>query len=145
MTYADSSTNTKADRNGEKRKKMNKSCFMCHLSHVICHVSHSACHLSLTLTARDPPCANSHIMHPRLVCKDQKPVKKNFNTPKYQWNKKNAKNIKRYANISNTFFDQKSPVYREAAFLQWHKHKVDGHCNLETELSQRVHSVKIMD
>ena len=34
-----------------------------------------------------------------------------------------TKNTKRYSNISNIFFDQKSPVHQEACFWQWHRHR----------------------
>ena len=45
-----------------------------------------------------------------------------------------------YANVSDTLFNQKSPVYPEAGFLQWHtqthRHTTHGHHDLETELVQ---------
>ena len=44
-------------------------------------------------------------------------------------------------------FNQKSPVHREAGFLQWHTqthtHTTSGHRNLETESAQRADSAKI--
>ena len=54
-------------------------CVMCHVSRVMCRVSCLTCHLPLmlTVTATNPPPANSSIMHSRLVCKDPK-TKKNF-------------------------------------------------------------------
>ena len=43
----------------------------CHLSCVLYHVSRFTCHMSLmpTATFMDPPPANSHTMHCRMVCK----------------------------------------------------------------------------
>ena len=74
-TYADSSSNTKMDRNGQK---INVICHVshvpCQLSCVMCCMSHVTCHLSLTPTASDtdPPPANSPILQSKLVCKDPK-------------------------------------------------------------------------
>ena len=112
-------------------------CVTCHLSGVMCQVSRVTCHLSLTptATATDPP-ANSPIMHSRLVCEDPNILirQKIFEMAK-------PKTFKGYANISDTLFDQKSPVHREAGFLRWHthtdRHKTHGHCNLEAELAHR--------
>ena len=68
------------------------SCVTCHVSRVACHVSPVTCQLSLTLTARaaDPPSANSHIMHSRLVRKDPK-IQKKIQTQKNHCNNKNLK------------------------------------------------------
>ena len=54
-------------------------------------LSHT-CHLSLrlTATAKDPPHANSPIMHSRLVCKNQKNIT-NLNRKKNHRNNKNPK------------------------------------------------------
>ena len=72
LTYGDSSTDTKTDRNGHKRREK-MSGVMCQASRVTCHKSCVACHLSLlpTATATDPPPADSPTMHNRLVLKDQ--------------------------------------------------------------------------
>ena len=66
---ADSTTDTKLDRNGQKKEKKRKLCVTCHMLHVTCHMSRVTCHLSLrpTATATDPPSANSPTMHSRLV------------------------------------------------------------------------------
>ena len=94
---------------------------MCHLSCVTCRMSPVTCHLSLmpTATATDRPPANFPIIHSRLVCKDQK-QNKNQNT-RNLLNNKNPNNVKRYANISNMLFDQKSPVHWEGGFPRWHR------------------------
>ena len=40
----------------------------CHVSHFMCHISHVTCHVS----AKDPPPANSPIIHSRLALKPKK-------------------------------------------------------------------------
>ena len=69
---ADSRTNSKTDKNGQKRPK-----------NVMCHMS---CHLSLmpTATATNPPPAKSPITDSRLVCKRQKEEEKVENAKNHQ-------------------------------------------------------------
>ena len=95
---------------------------MCPVSHVTCCMLRVTCHLSLTPTATaiDPPPANSTIMHSRLVRKDPK-TGTNFKKQETIGTSK-TRNFKRYANNSNTLFDQKSPVHRKAGFLWRHTH-----------------------
>ena len=108
LMSADSSTDTKVDRNRKKGKKKikNRINIMCHMSFVtclvscvMCHLARITCHLSLTLTVTvtDPPPAISPIMHSRLVFKDLKPelILKRKKLSKQQ----EHKNGKRYANI----------------------------------------------
>ena len=61
---------------------------MCLMPRVMCQVLCVTCHLSLrpTATATDPPPANSHIMHSRLVPKD--PKTKSQKRENYQNNEK---------------------------------------------------------
>ena len=47
-----------------------------------------------------------------------------------------------YANISDTLFDQKSPVHWEAGFPRWHKWTTHGQCKLETESAKWANSLK---
>ena len=58
------------------------SCVMCHMSCVMCQVLRVIYHLSLTqtVTATDPPPANSPIMRSRQVHKDTQKQNKNVNT-----------------------------------------------------------------
>ena len=85
------STNTKMDKERQKRQQQNITCHVshasCHVSCAMCHISCVACHLSLTATATatNPPPANSPIIHNRLVYKIQKP--KTFKTKKNQTKK----------------------------------------------------------
>ena len=97
LTCAYSSTDTKADRTGQREEENNKEkinvrcqvssvrcqvahftchvlCVTCHLSSVTYHISPVNCYLSLTTTARatDPPPANSSDMQIRLVQKKPK-------------------------------------------------------------------------
>ena len=69
--FADSSTDTKTDRN-VSHVRCHMSCVTFHVSYVMCHVLRVACHLSLTpaATASESPPAYSQIMHRRQVCKD---------------------------------------------------------------------------
>ena len=52
------------------------------------------------------------------------------------------------ANKRDTYFNQKSPVHREAGFprlhTETHRQTTEGHCNLETESAKWVKSVKII-
>ena len=86
-TSADSSTNTKTDRNRQK--------VMFHISHVMCHVSPVTCCLSLTPIARatHPPPTSSPAMQSRLIRKDPKTRKKYF-TQKIIANVKDQKTSK---------------------------------------------------
>ena len=43
-----------------------------------------------------------------------------------------------YDNISNTLFDQKSPVHREVGFPRWHTQTTDVRCNLQTDPARSV-------
>ena len=80
--FADSSTDTKADRNrwkgGRKRKKER---IIFQVSGVRCQVSHFTRPRSLTPTAKatDLPPTNSPDMHSRLVCKNPK-IQNNIKT-----------------------------------------------------------------
>ena len=93
----------------EKKKK--------NTSHVICHVLHVTFYLSLTPTAKstatDTPPADSHLMHSRLVCKDQKT----------QTNSKPQKKSLKGQKPKN--------VHREAGFPRWHRqtHTHTTHCH----------------
>ena len=60
------------------------------------------------------PLANYPIMHSRLICKDQKAWEKNSKPKIIETTQTGS--LLRYANISDTLFDQKSPVLREAVF-----------------------------
>ena len=84
----------------------------------MCHMSHVIFHMSLKTTVTV-----------------QKPLKE-----------QKTKNVLRYANISNTLFDQMAPVHLEAGFPQWQahidRHTTQRHHNLQAELSQRADSVK---
>ena len=62
-----------------------------------------------------------------------------LNPPKIE----KLKNVLRYANISDTLFDQESLVHQEAGFCDGtDTHTISRYCNLETELVQRDNSVK---
>ena len=74
----------------------------CHVLCVTCHLIPVTYHLSLIPTATDPHPANSPTMHSRLVHKNQKPKKVE--------KRKNFVETQFFSNISNTLFDQKSPV-----------------------------------
>ena len=78
-TCADSSTNTKSQKNIKKKNlclffsiRCQVSDVRCHVSCVTCHLSYVTCHISITptVTAMDPPPANSPTMHIRMVRKD---------------------------------------------------------------------------
>ena len=107
------------------------SCVTCHVSCVTCQVSSVTCHLSLTptATATDPPPVNSATMHSRLVHKDPKTLIISERT-KLSKRPKKKQNIQKYANISNTLFDQKSPVHREAKFP-----RVDRQTDIVTDIA----------
>ena len=75
------------------------------MSSVICHLSPVT--NAATATVIDPPPANSSTMRSRLVCKDSKTQKQNI--PRIFI-------FVILANISNTLFNQSSPVHREAGF-----------------------------
>ena len=66
---ADSRTDSKQYKIIKKNIKIKVNYWSC----VVCHMSPVSCHLSLTptVTATDPPPANSPTMHSSLVCKDQ--------------------------------------------------------------------------
>ena len=85
------------------------------VSYVTCHVPHVMCHLSLTPTASatNPLPANSPTLNSMLVLKVLK--KKRQKKEKTNGIGKNQKRY-RYTNISNTFFDHKSPVHWGATF-----------------------------
>ena len=69
--------------------------------------------VSATATATDPPLCNTYTMH----CSWTKNTKKKWTNGKNHWKSKKLKNIKRYAKISNTTFNQRSLIHREAWFL----------------------------
>ena len=103
------------------------------LTLLTCADSITSYHLSLRPT--DPPPFNSPIMHSRLVCKNQKKIKTQIFT-------KGKKLVWRYANISDTLFDQKSSIHREAFFCKvMDKPTTFKHCNVQTDLTQRTESV----
>ena len=81
---------------------------------VTCHMSCVTCPLSLkpTATSTDPSPANSPIMHSRLVCKDLTTKQKIQKSKKIITTKKTV----RYANNTDTLFDQMSSVHQEAGF-----------------------------
>ena len=92
------------------------SCVICHMSHVACHLSPDTCHLILTptATATDPPPANSATMHSTLVFEGKKNTKL-FNAQKSCKTWENF-TVFYLANISETLFNQMSPVHRKAWF-----------------------------
>ena len=73
LTCADSSIDTKTDRNGQKSRFFLNVIF--HVSPVMCHMSRVTCHLSLTptATAADHPPANPPLCTRGCFAKTQKP------------------------------------------------------------------------
>ena len=125
---------------GQKKKKIHVSRVTCHVSSVTCHVTPVKFHLSpvitRTATATDPPLCN--VSSRCTVGWTENTQKPDF----FEKRKKSSKmqklqNIERYTNISNTPFDQRSLILREAWFLgcdgQTHKEtkrQTDGHRDL---------------
>ena len=74
------------------------------------------------------------------------PIAKKFRTQKFIETVK-SKNVFRHANISNTLFNQESPVHREVTFSLCHSH-IHTHnwwtSQLETKLAQLADSLKIL-
>ena len=89
-TCADSRTDTKTDKNGQRkiRRKNFMTNFTCRVSPVTCHPLHVTCHLSLTptatATATDPAPANSLCTLGWLAKTQKKPKIFNQNSSKQQ-------------------------------------------------------------
>ena len=103
------------------------------MSPVICCMSPVTCHLSLTptVTAIDPPLANSPTMHSRLVCKypkTQKIISKRKEITKQQ----NGPKHLRFVNISDLVFNQKSPVQTVWASPTIMCHGTNTHTDIAT-------------
>ena len=119
--------------------KCHMSGVRCQVSCVRCQVSHVTCHLSLTGTAtatdRTLPLLTPPLCTVSWFAKTQKP--KQISEHKKSSKRQKTKNVERYANISDTPFNQKSPVHREAGFrhgtdTHTHRHTTHGHRGLET-------------
>ena len=102
------------------------TCDMWHVSPVTCHLSHV---ITRTATATDPPLCN---MSSRCTVG----WTENTQKPDFFEKRKNLSKIKnkkakwRYANISDTPFDQRSLILREAWFLG-----CDPHTNRQTDIA----------
>ena len=137
---------------GQKEKYLNFAGVRCNVSHVRgqvwgvrCQVSgvrwevsHVTCYLSLMpiVGTTDLPPANSPIVPSRLDGKYQK----NQNNRNH-WNGKKNPKQKRYGNVSNMLFDQKTPVHQEAGVLQWQERRAT---DIATEWVQRADLVKLL-
>ena len=116
---------------------------MCRMSPVTCQLSAVSCH-----QRKQPQTCTNNLLTPPLCtvgwfAKTPKPKKKRRR--KKSLIQQKSKNIQRYANISNTLFNQNTPVHREAGFPRWHTqtHTTDGHRNLETKSAQCSDLVKM--
>ena len=144
LLCADSSTNTKQKGKVIFYKQnvmcnMHGSVVMCLVSGVRCRMWRINCHLSImpTVTATDPPPANSPIMHSRLVPKD----------PKKNQRKKGRRKISRCMSIETIRSLTRSlqSTRKRAYWDGTHTHMTDGHSNVETESDQWADLVKIND
>ena len=118
------------------------------MSCVPCHVLWVTCHLSLTLTATDQtlPLLTPPICIVGWFAKTPTPQKKSKR--KKSLKQQELKHVHRYANISKTLYDKKSPVHGEAGFRngtdrQTDRHMTNGHRDIETESVQWANSVKM--
>ena len=135
---ADSGTNTKTNRNGQKRgkndmKKFHVSHVTCLVSCVICCVSRVTCHLSLTptATATDPPPASYPIMHSRLFHKKKTIIVMTSNQKFLEVCQQQEYAIQ--PEVSSAL---------GAVFPRWHRPTHRGLKDISTELAHRIDSVK---
>ena len=119
-------------------QKITVSPFRCHVSHVTCHLSH------VTNANR-----NSHRL-PQLAQQAGLPRqnKHYLNVTKKSFKGSKNKTAFQLANITNILFDQRSPVHREAEFLETQKmfeifqtKRVSCFCNFSNTLFNQKLSV----
>ena len=90
----------------------------CQVSSVTCHVSPVTCHLSHVITRTPQQQTILFVTPQQCTVGWTKNIRKPnfFGKPKKSSKTRKLKNVKRYANISDIPFDQRSLIHREAWF-----------------------------